>query len=220
MDIEEYYQLKNEYETAYREKMKKVRKTKKPFKMECLLCNKEGFMSFSRKNHILTASCDKSDCPKVEISLPITHTFEEYLDKVNKKIDTHMISLTRDKLNTYYNLSTTSNIATIMERLQTEQAWKATLEKSFDETSGRYKVHQEEKENQIKIQRHIRELQDFIKEGNIKEATQVYLNEIIPLRKEHLDMYNKEVTWEENEPIAIYTKVRKDRFISRGEFIE
>jgi hypothetical protein len=216
--IEQYYQLKNEYETTYREKMKKARKTKKEIKMECKLCNKEGFMVFSRKDHILTAMCDKPDCPKLEIQLPLTHTFPEYLEKVNKKIDNHMISLTRDKLNVFYGLSEKSNTSSILERLQTEQAWKATLEKTFDETSKRYTIQREEEQMNIQLNRHIRDIQDLIQERKIKEATEVYIEGILPLRQSHDEIYNKELHWDDDT--AFYSKMRQDKFISSSEFTE
>lgn len=219
-EIERYYQMKNEYELEYREKAKKYKKKDKSFKMICKLCNKEGFMSFSRDKHILKASCSNTDCPKLEITLPITHTFPEYLERVNKKIDQHMISLTRDKLDVFYDMSNKSNTDKIIERIQTEQAWKATLERTYDETSDRYNVQREENEFHTKMSRFTKDIQTSIQEGNIKETTEIYKNEILPLRSTHLAMFNKELEWQENEPLAIFSKQRKDRFISRMEFTE
>lgn len=219
-EIERYYQMKNEYELEYREKTKKYRKTNKSFKMNCKLCNQEGFMSFSREKHILIAKCDNKDCPKMEIALPITHTFPEYLERVNKKIDENMISLTRDKLDVFYKISDKSKSEKIIERLQTEQAWKATLERTYDETTNRYNVQREEDEIKLKLSRFVKDIQMFIQDGNIKEATEIYKNNILPLNTQYLAMFNKELEWQENEPLAIFSKQRKDRFISRMEFTE
>lgn len=218
--VEQYYQIKNEYETEYREKSKKYRKRNKPFKMTCKLCNKEGFMSFSREKHILIAKCDNVDCPKLEITLPITHTFPEYLERVNKKIDENMISLTRDKLDVFYKISDKSKSEKIIERLQTEQAWKATLERTYDETTNRYNVQREEDKIKLQLSRFVKDIQMFIQDRNIKEATEIYKNNILPLREQHLAMFNKELEWEEKEPLAIFSKQRKDIFISRMEFTE
>jgi hypothetical protein len=213
-EIEQYYQLKNEYETEYRGKMKK----KKELKMTCKLCNKDGLMTFSRKKHILLAQCDNKDCPKLEIILPITHTFPDYLERVNKKINENMISLTRDKLDVFYSISNTSNTEKIIERLQTEQAWKATLERTYDETTNRYNVQREEDEMKLKLSRFVKDIQMFIQDGNIKEATEIYKNNLLPLREQHLAMFNKELEWDET--FAMFSKQRKDTFISRMEFTE
>ena len=219
--LDEYFNLKTEYEKAHKKELKKrVKDPTREIKYKCLLCDSNKPMTFIQDKRTFTAKCESSKCKPMVIVLKKYFNFDDYLEHINKKINNDMISLTKDKLNTFYRIPAKSNIKKIIERVQTEQAWKATLETSLDESSERFKLDEEEEKIKREKASYVDEIREFVKEGDFKSAVSIYKEHIIPMRERYYKLYNQELEWDKKDEVAVYTHTRRDKLYINREFME
>jgi len=219
--INEYYKLKQKYEEQIKKKTDIIKKNTELTKREkhllyteqkkkCILCKKDGGTIFEDKNNILSAVCGSKSRCKLDIKIQRTKYTNlmkdvEFLGSIILESRKNIIKNKLNFLFAYENQETSlSNFNTQRTDLIRDLKKFETLYNSLTEITDNKSIKSENESLLLTISQFKKLINNFKiggEEVNIKEAIDLYLNNILILVKQIQDIkykYNS-VFFNENE---------------------
>ena len=211
--IEEYYQLKKEYDDTYTKKKKKIKRRdislegKKnllaKLKMKCIGCKKRVGTIFTNKDGILKAVCGDTSSP-CALHIEITKSDWRYLPlvipHVEKVVDKIKMKIIKTKLNFLFGLVEESSTVEIFETLKGDfdraYALLVNLEESITIAENWTIRNELIKTLQLQLYEQNQEFRAAIEEYKttqnatlLKDAMRIYIKQILHLQRRI--QYNK-----------------------------
>lgn len=232
--INSYYSLKQKYDEKYTKAKKKflnndmlTTKEKKDgvkdIKMKCVNCNREVGTIFSIEDGILKAKCGSNDAP-CDLNIEINRgkfvnkelVYKEYLDAVNDGKE----RIIKTKLDLLFNFKTESEVLKEFEELKKELKEDVDMMLKFRKELLEITYNLENKDNINEnmeslydnintFKKNIQNYEETNKVQFIKDAVEIYKNEMLPLLMKHRELQYKTMNIEYNENDKTFHLIQK-----------